>query len=115
MTDTEATARDLARRIIAVPGWAADLGGTVAAVRDLLAATADDPDIARQVGDRAAAILQEVATEPMALIERYPDLLPHERRVAMLGGALEALRDGRDAAGEMMRIANGAPGPVVEP
>ena len=79
----ESMARDLARSIIAVPGFASDVDAKIAAARKTLSAApmlcACGLDLA--VGDRLEAILREIATAPEDAIGelmtgKYVDLLP---------------------------------------
>lgn len=87
----EAAARDIARKVIAVPGWCADVVGVVVAVRDAILAIGG-PDRWR-LADRTEAILREVAADPAALIDRYPDLLPADLLAVMTAKAVEVLKD----------------------
>ncbi len=101
----ESTARGIAADLIAVPGWASDLEWMCQEAHEVAKVAAEHAaglpvfegiDVAplfRAAGERAAAILREVAAEPMALIERYPDLLPAELRALMTAKAIEVLQD----------------------
>ncbi|GEM_PF-4501363 len=103
-TFVERTSRDLARRIIAVPGWASNLDSTLAGLGSLRGALvlncADHPGIvdpnrtAGAILARAAAILREVATaDPEVVLSQYLDLMPADLRAKLLAGAVEVLRD----------------------
>lgn len=100
----ERTARDLARRIIAVPGWASNLDSTIAGLGSLRASLTNecashpgviDPNrTATAVVARAAAILHEVATaSPEVVLSEHLDLLPADLRTQLRAGAIEVLRD----------------------
>lgn len=130
----ETTARQLAAKVIAAPGWAGQVDAVCEALADMVKASgAPHPEA---LATRACAILREVAAEPMALVERYPDLLPPELRAVLLAEALAVIREAgatveefRDSAStpflrlgkvealgipqeEMDRLNATAPGPV---
>lgn len=104
MSFVETLARDIARRIIAVPGWAASVDQIITSLGTMRGAiainAADHPGVvdpnrtAGAVIARAAAILREVATaNPEVVLSEYLDLLPAELRAKLLAGAVEVLRD----------------------
>lgn len=118
MTFVETLARDIARRLIAVPGWAASVDQIIASLGTMRGAIAincanhpgivDPNHTAGAVIARAAALLREVATgEPMDVITRYSDLMPADIRAKLMEGAIAVLRDAgatvetfKDEAGE---------------
>ncbi len=101
---TERTARDLARRIIAVPGWASNLDSTIAGLGSLRASLTSectahpgviDPNrTAGAIHARAAVILREVATaSPEVVLSDYLDLLPADLRAKLMAGAIAVLTE----------------------
>ena len=134
----ERNARTLAARLLVQPEWSECVDGLYAVVMDSIQKQgmphSDAKRACGDIADRAAAILQEIATDPMAVVVPYRDLVPPDLRAKMTTAAAEWLRgegitvetfkddDGttflRPAnvgalyAAELTRIANGAPGPV---
>jgi len=96
--DIENMAREFARKIIAAPGWAAELDAICAAARDMLMATVESiagtPAMASVIADRIEEILREFAGGDFKLIAaKYFDLLPDNLQATLRVVSFQVLRD----------------------
>ena len=93
----ERIARDLARAVIAIPGWAANVESVCANIRDQARILGEEQGFVAAwtvVAERATEILKDAATcGPDAFLARYLDMLPADLRREMFGRAKAVLRE----------------------